>query len=149
MSTEQQITWEEYRTAVEKLCKKIVSSKTKFSVIVGLTRGGLIPAVILSHSSGIQMFAFDPHWLHSDGTARQQVQLPIDPAVTRSILVIDDISDSGKTLDKVSKFFTARGFNVETAAVFINSKTTCHTPNYSVMDSKKQWIVFPYEKSEQ
>jgi len=146
MSDELEVSWEAYVSAVEKLCDSILNTGiNNFSVIIGLTRGGLIPAVRLSHRVGLPMFAFDPHVLHSDGTARQEVHLPIDPAVTRRIMIVDDISDSGKTLDKVAKFFAARGFFVETAAVYINKKTTIHVPPYYVVDSKKKWIKFPYE----
>ena len=140
-----EISWTEYTDAVEQLCNTILMSTIKYQVIVGLTRGGLIPAVRLSHRSGVTMFAFDPHVLHSDGSPCQEIRLPIDPSVTRKIIIVDDISDSGKTLDKVEKFFVARGFQVETASVYINKKTTIHIPTYSMIDSKKQWIKFPYE----
>ena len=147
MSDALEISWAVYIKAIETLCDQVIA-KTPAQVIVGLTRGGLIPAVRLSHRSGKTMFAFDPHVLHSDGTARQEIHLPIDPSVTRRIIIVDDISDSGKTLDKVEKFFTSRGFSVETASVYINRKTTIHVPHYYVVDSKKRWIEFPYEEKE-
>ena len=76
------ISWEEVETLVNILHDNILESGKKFDTIKGLPRGGLIPAVILSHKSGI---SYASHGLP---------------------LVVDDICDSGKTL-KTIQFPTA------------------------------------------
>ena len=138
------IAWPKYIKAIDKIAEHFKDEK--FDVIVGLTRGGLIPAVRLSHIMDTPMLPFNPHLLHSNGDERGKVKLPISPVVVRRILIVDDISDSGKTFNKCMKFFEKRGFNVSTVAVYINKKTTIFTPTYYVYDSQKRWVVFPYEK---
>lgn len=115
------------------------------NVVIGLTRGGLTPGVVISHKLDVPMFAFDPHVLHSNGEERDRVQLPISPLFVKSILIVDDITDTGKTFNKCTKFFNKRGFNCFTMSVFINKMTTTFKPNYGGLDSEKRWVVFPYE----
>ena len=51
----QQIKWEEINLLVENLAQKIEISNTLIKDLFGLQRGGLIPAVMLSHRLGIPM----------------------------------------------------------------------------------------------
>ncbi len=137
------VPWLKYIRAIDKIADYFKDEK--FDVIIGLTRGGLIPAVRLSHAMDTPMLPFNPHLLHSNGDERGKVKLPISPVVCKRILIIDDISDTGKTFDKCVKFFKKRGFYIQTAAVYINKKVTCYTPTYEVYDSHKRWVKFPYE----
>ena len=142
--TKIKILWPKYNKAIDKIVEHFKDDK--FDVIIGLTRGGLIPAVRLSHMMDTPMLPFNPHTLHTNGDPRGKVKIPISPAVVRRVLVVDDIVDSGKTFDKCVKFFENRGFNVSTTAVYINKKTAIFTPTYAVYDSQKCWVIFPYEK---
>ncbi len=140
-----QMTWPKYINAINKIIKHFQDNNIRFDIIIGLTRGGLIPGVIASHKLDIPMMPFNPHVLHSNGTPREPVNLPISPTVIRKVLIMDDISDTGKTFDKTVKFFTNSGFNVVTAAVYINKKTAIFEPDFVLYDSHKKWVVFPYE----
>ena len=72
------VDWDEINALVFRLRFKIGFFKN----IYGLPRGGLIPAVMLSHQLGIPMAKGD-----------------IGP----DTLIVDDICDSGETLDKLVK----------------------------------------------
>lgn len=139
------IAWPKYIKAIDKIAEHFKDDK--FDVIIGLTRGGLIPAVRLSHIMDTPMLPFNPHMLHTNGDPRGKVKIPISPAVVRRILIVDDIADTGKTFTKCAKFFENRGFNVSTAAVYINKKTTVFIPTYVVYNSRKKWVIFPYEEN--
>lgn len=140
------LSWPKYIKAIDKIVEHFKNGK--FDVIIGLTRGGLIPAVGLSHIMDTPMLPFNPHLLHVNGDERGKVKLPISPVVGRRLLVVDDISDTGKTFSKCAKFFEKRGFSVSTTAVYINKKTTIFTPSYVIHDSQGCWVIFPYEKDE-
>ena len=85
------VDWEEINALVFRLFHKIITNSSLFNDleienIYGLPRGGLIPAVMLSHQLGIPMAKGD-----------------IGP----NTLIVDDICDSGETLDKfVRKYQT-------------------------------------------
>ena len=75
--TKRYISWEEVEILVNILHDNILESGEDFDTIYGLPRGGLIPAVMLSHKLGISY------------------------ASHRNALVVDDICDSGKTLKTI------------------------------------------------
>lgn len=142
------VSWKDYLQRLEAMAKYAKPYVKNAQVVVGLTRGGLVPAVYLSHELGIPMITFDPHLLHSDGEEREPVRLPVSPAVIKEVIIVDDIADTGKTLSKCTKFFGNRGFNCTTMSVFINRKTTNFMPDYPGEDSQKKWVVFPYERND-
>ena len=142
--TKIKLSWPKYIKAIDKISEHFKDER--FDVIIGLTRGGLIPAVRLSHTLNTPMLPFNPHLLHSNGEERGNVKLPISPVVCKRVLIVDDIADTGRTFNKCAKFFENRGFNVSTSAVYINSQTTIFTPMYTVYDNRGHWIIFPYEE---
>ena len=88
--------------------------------IYGVTRGGLIPAVMLSHALGIPMTKFPT---------------PDDT------LIVDDIVDTGKTV----KAWSLNAF----AALLYKPNTSSEIPTYFGHDFQEDvWIVFPWEKKD-
>ena len=138
--------WDDYLSEVDKMIKYAKEHMNDAQVVVGLTRGGLPPAVILSHFLDLPMIAFDPHLLHANGSEREPVRLPFSPAVIKKIILVDDIADTGKTFLKCTKFFRSRGFDCRTMSVFMNEPISEYSPDYSGLDSEQKWVVFPYEK---
>jgi hypoxanthine phosphoribosyltransferase len=121
--------WEEIEVLVNNLSLKISNSKTKYKNIFGLQRGGLIPAVMLSHQLGIPMAKGD-----------------IGPTT----LIVDDICDSGETLDKLVKDYQtlyAFPFNLNTAVLHYKPHTSCFEPTfYSEKWYSNGWIIYPWER---
>ena len=84
------IDWVEIDSLIFRLIYQIKESGLKFKNIYGVPRGGLIPTVILSHKLNLPLVKGD-----------------IGP----DTLIIDDICDSGETLDKlVKKYQTLYSF---------------------------------------
>ena len=140
------VSWDDYIKQLETLSTIAGHRGEMPQVIVGLNRGGLIPALCISHALNLPMITFDPHILHSSGEEREPVKLSISPPVIKDILIVDDIADTGKTFLKCTKFFKNRGFNCVTMSVYINETTTMFKPDVSLRESNKKWVVFPYEK---
>ena len=70
--------WSEIHECVNILCKQIITEYPNIDSVMGLPRGGLIPAVIISHELNL------PFVLHPG----------------KNTLVVDDINDTGETLSK-------------------------------------------------
>ena len=70
--------WDEIQNCVEILCTKIFMDYPNIDSVMGLPRGGLIPAVLISHQLGL------PFVLHPG----------------KNTIVVDDINDTGHTLSK-------------------------------------------------
>jgi len=108
-------TWEQIDTGVEELVSQIKKSKLKFDGLYGIPRGGLPLAVMLSY----------------------QLNLPLLVYPTVNTLVVDDISDTGKTLMSMK--------NKKIACLF-NSKWTKVKPDFYAYTktNKQSWIMFPW-----
>ena len=93
--------------------------KTKtFSGVYGIPRGGLCVTVKLSHLLNIPL-----------------LDLPQD-----GCLIVDDIYDSGKTLEKYKNYKNATYF------VLISKKSPTWFDSYITMNNK-EWIIFAWEDS--
>ena len=125
------IDWNQVDKLISRLSYWITTSDLEFENIYGLQRGGLIPAVMLSHKLGIPMTKGD-----------------IGP----NTLIVDDICDSGETLDKfVEKYQTLYSFpfNLKTAVLHYKPHTSCFEPTFYVRDwVENNWIVYPWERED-
>ena len=78
-------TWLQFDNDIREIIRRLKESERKFDGVWGPIRGGLIPAVVLSHA----------------------LNLPFLIKPTADSLVVDDIADTGKTL-----FFFRQNFIV-------------------------------------
>ena len=145
-------TWDEMRRDVNVLARDIVLDKFNPNVIVGLSRGGLTPGVMLSHwfkkpfkpvKSSLRDF---PEW-------EDYLPKPTDEWV----LIVDDICDSGETFQKMQGFIKGPRKNsplelpvdVRFASLWWNNECDFE-PTYYVneiaKDSTDTWIHFPWEQ---
>ena len=142
--------------------------------IVGVTRGGLVPAVMLSNMTGIKMHALGKDesncWMSeeafgyvsnysTDGDAIVPDVLPQDERL--NILIIDDINDSGKTFEWIKsdwqstclpdddKWDTVWGDNVRFATLVDSDTSTFNDVDYAAVEINNTddptWVVFPWE----
>ncbi len=125
------IDWDQVDKLISRLSYWITTSDLEFENIYGLQRGGLIPAVMLSHKLGIPMTKGD-----------------IGP----NTLIVDDICDSGETLDKfVKKYQTLYSFpfNLKTAVLHYKPHTSCFEPTFYVKKwNYDDWLVYPWERED-
>jgi len=117
---QRKISWSEIEKCCDKLVDEIVERHLDSSKInmYAIPRGGLIPAVIISHKLNMKM-----------------VQRP-----NRYSIIIDDIEDSGKTLNKYRKNY---------CSYVLFSKRMRSNDVFSAKYVKKNiWIKFPWENNE-
>lgn len=138
--------------------------------IVGLTRGGLVPGVMLSHFLDIPFNALNKEesnlWMAEDafGYVDREEQEVIksrwDISKRTNILVVDDINDTGKTFQDVIKDWqsgclpneiswnTVWHNNVRFACLIENqaSKFSADYVGTEInKDENPEWCVFPWE----
>ena len=112
------VSWWDINDLVRDLAGKIPFEVPLADSIYGIPRGGLIPAVMLSHLTG----------------------LPLVQTIGENTLVVDDMTDSGVTMSKMPGQWTA--------TLFHKPHTSTFTPNvYSKLHEGDEWLVFPWEKS--
>lgn len=83
MDLEQNVSWSEIESIVHTLAKKLSCSSRKYSSIVALSRGGLVPSRLLADRLDIKKILVDKTNISSDS------------------LFVDDIFDTGNTFAKI------------------------------------------------
>jgi hypoxanthine phosphoribosyltransferase len=113
------LSWDDISQLVEILCEKIITELPNIDSVFGLKRGGLIPAVMVSHKLGLP-------W--------SDVMLP-------NTLVIDDIADTGITLKNTIGCYTA--------TLHYKPHTSCYKPNiYAQIHEGNEWVIYPWERKD-
>ena len=160
---------------IDKACKHIASQWTlETPRVIGIARGGLIPATLIAkylkagevYSIGLKSYADDsafaerehvPIIYQSIDTCRELEGGYHSTGGEQPILIVDDISDEGKTLQYISDKMKPGAANcflprlspslvICTATIFIKQKTNFVPEIYYNMVPDDQWVVFPWEK---
>jgi len=122
------VEWDDVEQMVDHLANLITTSGRTFSCIAGVSRGGLIPAVMLSHKLKLPMISITPNdMVENDHEA----------------IIVDEIYDTGKTIEKIKLFNPRAAY----ATLFHNE----HLPEldfYCVKRDLVEWVVFPWENKE-
>lgn len=141
----------EFLTAVHYIATRLKESAWAPDVIIGLGRGGLIPAVYLSHATSIPMLSVDHSSQLPDFAAELLVKLAIR-SMTDRVLFVDDINDSGRTITHVKAALTEAGGNLGNVrfATLIDNIVSAERVDYRFRtidrSVNKHWFVFPWEQ---
>ena len=142
--------WQDFDQDVSSLVEQIDNSLWVPDYIVGVKRGGLIPAIKLSHKFNKPMIMMSCQLRDSKDTEVRLYEVEEIPTDTK-ILIVDDICDSGVTLSKIILQFYVNGFgidNVKTCSLFYNSEQN-FIVDYAARNLNRlqntEWIVFPWE----
>jgi hypoxanthine phosphoribosyltransferase len=134
--------YNEYKKDLNSLVKQIQKKNTKYDFVLGVERGGLIPAVHLSHRLGIPLKTLSWSSQLKDGSMLTWFILR-----NKKILLVDDIVDSGKTfLEIFGKYW-----NMDTAVLIYNNinESKIKPDYYGRMINRKdtpEWFDFWWEK---
>ena len=133
--------WSEIHECVKILCKGLFMDYPNIDSVMGLPRGGLIPAVMISHELGL------PYVIHPG----------------KNTLVVDDINDTGATFNWIVDDWEKSCMpgdtgwrdvwceNVRFAVLTDNSASDFKfMVNYSTHEVNKKeediWLVYPWER---
>lgn len=153
---------------IEILARKIEDDNFKPDIIVGLTRGGLVPAVFLSHRLNVPMSAIDLNLRDKSSLVENESAAWIAELAygyeggQKRILIVDDINDSGATMQWIADDWEAGCFPGDERweksiwhgstrfACLINNSGSKFDIDYWVDTVHKDenelpWIVFPWE----
>ncbi len=142
------ISWGEAINMSYKLTSKILESNYVPDTIVAISRGGLIPARIISDVINVS----DVHSIKaslwgvggriSDDVLLYNVELPIRG---KKVLVVDDIVDSGLTLTRIVEYVKTFGPEDLKTAVLHIKPSSKYIPNYYVSRLEEWlWVIYPW-----
>jgi hypoxanthine phosphoribosyltransferase len=141
--------YEEFLTDVRLLAAAIAEDRWKPDYVVGVGRGGLVPAVYLSHHLNLPMLSID----HSAGVSAFGSDLLNDIAgrgtAGETFLFVDDINDSGATIAHFRSILGQAATANTRFAVLISNRTSRAEVDYQAREIDrsvdKRWFVFPWE----
>jgi hypoxanthine phosphoribosyltransferase/molybdopterin converting factor small subunit len=149
--TVEKISWEKVENLSEQVSEKIIEDGYRPDVIIGILRGGVIPARILSDMLRVEDMGVLEIKLYKGVGIRGERPYLRQPATLdltdKSVLIVDDISDSGLTLQltvQLIDFYMPK--EVKTATLYIKPWTN-FVPDY-YGEITESWVVFPWEKRE-
>jgi xanthine phosphoribosyltransferase len=151
----------EFNGLVAKIIRDIVQSDWKPDYIVGISRGGLIPAVMLSQWFNLPMKPLQISLRDHIDTV-SDCGLAEDAFSGKNILIVDDINDQGSTLNWLmndwpelchpndTKWNSIWNNNIRFAVIVDNLSSKCEVKmDYIGFEINKAeqnvWIEFPYE----
>lgn len=149
MSDEREIlTYELFGTAARELAETIAADSFRPDAVIGIARGGLFLAGALGYALDIKMLgSLNVEFYTGVGTTLETpIVLPPtldqDSLAGKSILLTDDVADSGRTLKLVVELLRSRGSEVRTVCLY-SKPTTVEEPSY-VWRTTARWINFPW-----
>ncbi len=156
--TKEILTWDDFGLAARALARQIRNSGWEPDLLVGLARGGLIPVGALAYALGCKTVgSINMEFYTGEGTTlAEPLMLPpymeVSPELGSRALVVDDVADSGRTLQKVVDLLSEQGirdrggrlvrFEVRTAVLYEKPRSIIR-PDYWWHQTDR-WISFPW-----
>ncbi|MBO3769109.1 MAG: phosphoribosyltransferase [Thermoproteota archaeon] len=145
------VSWENFYQLTLELVDKVLKSGYNPDVIVGISRGGLVPLRIFSDEFedveiGVIRVVFyeDVKKTGSEPKIIQDVNVNV---AGRRVLIVDDVADTGRSLETVRNHIQSKGaLSVKIATVYYKPWSILK-PDYYVKKTEK-WIIFPHEIGE-
>ena len=144
---------------IEKYCKQTIDryDGKPITRVIGLSRGGLIPATIVANHTGIRYvysiglasYELTDKGMEFTGNHDVYQRIPVNcTGFTKRdhVLIVDDISDKGTTFDYVIRTqMPSLPCSYTTMAVFTKPGTS-HVPDlYHKQIDRDLWVIFPWE----
>jgi hypoxanthine phosphoribosyltransferase len=148
----QHLTW----TQIEDLSLRLADSLPgTYDVMLVITRGGMVPACIISERLNLRNILVAAVMFYSDVERTLDkpifLQFPADPLLNeRRVLIVDDVWDSGRTIMAVKERVLDAGGVPQTAVLHYKPSRSNYLgerPDFYV-DETDAWIVYPWDVGE-
>ncbi len=119
--------------------------------LIGIGRGGLVPAVFLSHATGLPTLSCDLSSQVKDFADDVLVRLAARTHAGERLLFVDDINDSGRTIAMLRATLAQAGAVAHAVrfATLIDNVSSDSRVDYAARTIdrtvNKDWFVFPWE----
>ncbi len=143
--------WDDIEKQCEYLAKEIKKRGIKFDIIVGIARGGWIPARLLSDYLGnYELYTVRVKFYEGVGR-RGAKPLIIHPTqfdvAGKKVLLVDDIADTGESLTAAVEHLKDRHSGKITVATLVKKPSSKLVPDLFAMITPA-WVIFPWEVKE-
>ncbi|MDB5762439.1 MAG: phosphoribosyltransferase [Herminiimonas sp.] len=157
MSTDKDlwVSWDEYHRAIETLALKVHESGWKFDQVLCLARGGLRPGDVFSRIFDVPLAILSASSYREEaGTVQGALNIARHITMTKGslsgrVLLVDDLVDSGVTLEKVQQHLK-ESFpavtEVKSAVIWCKGCSVMRPDFYLEYLASNPWIHQPFEE---
>jgi hypoxanthine phosphoribosyltransferase len=144
-------TWNQIYVMLLSQAEKILQSGFKPDIVVGITKGGWVPARVLSDlleipdlaTLGVEFYL---------GVAETQNEPVLTQRVSaivngKKLLLVDDVADTGKSLKLAKEHLLQQGATEIRVATLYYKPLSVTKPDYYEKETRR-WLVFPWETKE-
>ena len=145
------IAHDDFVATIRTLATLLAEDAWKPDFIIGVGRGGLVPAVFLSHATGLPMLSVDYSSQVKDFADGALMKLAQRTLGGERLLFLDDINDSGRTIGHLRDTLASGGAapGAIRFATLIDNVSSTQTVDYRArtIDRRdtKDWFIFPWE----
>ena len=143
--------WEDAEKSIGSLARKISESGFTPDTLVAISRGGLVPARLLSDVLDIpNLYTIRISFYSSVGVKKEkpEVTQPLSADLSgKNVLLVDDISDSGKSLSLALEYLKPLNpARVKTATIHFKPDSLLKPDFFH--STTESWIIYPWERNE-
>ncbi len=142
------ITWQELDTLIDELARKI---NYKPDVLIGVSRGGLIPVRLLSDRlNNANVVVIRTEFYTAIGKTAKEPKITQDITIEvkgKTLLVVDDVADTGKSLVLIKKHLLSKGAREVKIATIHYKNHSEIKPDFYVKETN-DWTAYPWEREE-
>ncbi|HTD04993.1 phosphoribosyltransferase [Undibacterium sp.] len=149
------VSWDAYHRSIEQLASKVHESGWKFDQVLCLARGGLRPGDIFSRIFDVPLAILSTSsYREESGTVQGQLDIGKYISMTKGalegkVLVVDDLVDSGVTLEKVLHHLRENFpavTDVKSAVIWCKGCSSIKPDFYLDYLPSNPWIHQPFEE---
>lgn len=141
------VSWDQFHRDARALAWRLSGINAGWRAIVCITRGGLVPAAVISRELGVRLIETVCIASYHDYTEQGDLQVlkEINPGLLENggegVLVVDDLTDTGKTAKIVRAMIPKAHF----AAIYAKPKGRPMIDTFVTEVSQDTWIYFPWD----
>ena len=141
------VSWDQFHRDARALAWRLAGLNQAFKAIVCITRGGLVPAAIISRELNIRLIetvcvaSYHDYVNQGDMVLLKGIAPELQENGGEGVLVVDDLTDTGKTAAQVRAMLPKAHF----AAVYAKPKGRPLVDTFVTEVSQDTWIYFPWD----
>jgi hypoxanthine phosphoribosyltransferase len=150
--TREILTYELFGQGIRELSQQVVDAGFEPDILLGIARGGLVPAGALAYALDCKNLFTISVAFYTGVDARLDVPVMLPPFLdardldSAKVLVVDDVADTGRTLELVHEFCSGHVAEARTAVLYEKPQSIIK-PDFAWRLTDR-WINFPWSSEE-